>query len=399
MSINHSKEPCSDNPAVPEAGQAVTDGTEIVEKPCCCCAVGSKQAETVQTPPSTSEPWVVGTRDTPLGVIPQAGTELRLADHLGTWRVRWGIGRMRYKVDPGLYAVGRPTVESPVLVSANYKLSFDRLRSQLTGLNAWILVLDTRGVNVWCAAGKGTFGTNEIVGRVRANRLGEIVSHRTLIVPQLGAPGVAAHQVKNRTGFRVVYGPVKAAYLPAFLANGMKAAPEMRKVGFLLLDRIAVIPVELLHWAKWAFLIAACLIVLAGLGRDGYSWGRVAGTGVWSAFVFLVTWLGSTVLVPILLPWLPGRAFSAKGLWLGLVFLLMFAGYAALSRSALANWFSLAAWCLTIPTTASFVAMGFTGSTTYTSLSGVRREMRLAVPIQLACIIGGIVLWLAGRFV
>ena len=103
-------------------------------------------------------------------------------------------------------------------------------------------------------------------------------------------------------------------------------------------------------------------------------------------------------LVPVLLPWLPGRAFSVKGLWLGLAFLLMFAGYVALSHSALENWLSLAAWCLTIPTTASFVAMGFTGSTTYTSLSGVRREMRLAVPIQLVCIIGGIVLWLAGRF-
>ena len=305
---------------------------------------------------------------------------------------------MRYKVDPGLYAVGHPTVESPVLVSANYKLSFDRLRSQLTGLNAWMLVLDTRGVNVWCAAGKGTFGTNEIVGRVRANRLGEIVSHRTLVVPQLGAPGVAAHQVKNRCGFRVVYGPVRAADLPAFLAADMKATPKMRQVRFPLLDRIAVIPVELVHWAKWVFLIAACLIVLAGLGRDGYSWGRVAGTGVWSAFVFLATWLGSTVLVPVLLPWLPGKAFSVKGFWLGLAFLLMLAGYVALSHSALESWLGLAAWCLAIPTTASFVAMSFTGSTTYTSLSGVRREMRLAVPIQLVCIIGGIVLWLAGRF-
>ena len=228
--------------------------------------------------------------------------------------------------------------------------------------------------------------------------LGEIVSHRTLIVPQLRAPGVAAHQVKNRCGFRVVYGPVRAADLPAFLAAGMRATPEMRQVRFPLLDRIAVIPVELVHWAKWVFLIVACLIVLAGLGRDGYSWGRVAGTGVWSAFVFLATWLGSTVLVPVLLPWLPGKAFSVKGLWLGLAFLLMLAGYVALSHSALENWLSLAAWCLTIPTIASFVAMSFTGSTTYTSLSGVRREMRLAVPIQLVCIVGGIVLWLAGRF-
>jgi len=66
--------------------------------------------------------------------------------------------RMSYAISPGLYAVGNPTKESDVFVSANYKLSFDVLRRELKGFNAWILVLDTKGINVWCAAGKGTFG-------------------------------------------------------------------------------------------------------------------------------------------------------------------------------------------------------------------------------------------------
>lgn len=398
MNIEQSNKLHTSESTVPAMGQLVAGGIEIVEKPCCCCAVGTKQTEIVQQPPSTTAPWILKTLDTPVGAVPQVDTLLRLTDHLGAWRVRCGIGRMRYRIDPGLYAVGQPTPESPVLVSANYKMSFDRLRSQLTGIDAWLLVLDTKGVNVWCSAGKGTFSTDEIVGCVRANRLGEIVSHRTLIVPQLGAPGVAAHQVKNRCGFRIFYGPVRASDLPAFLAANMQATPEMRKVQFPLSNRIAVIPVELVHWAKWVFLIAALLIVLAGLGRDGYSWSRAVGIGVQSASLFAATWLASTVLVPVLLPWLPGKAFSVKGLWLGIVFLLMFAGYLTFSHSTLENWLSLTAWCLSIPTTASFVAMGFTGSTTYTSLSGVRREMRLAVPIQLVCIIGGIVFWLVERF-
>ena len=77
---------------------------------------------------------------------------------------------MDYRVEPGLYAVGSPTADSPVLVSANYKMSFDRLRSALPGVDAWILVLDTKGINVWCAAGKGTFGTDELVRRIEAAR-------------------------------------------------------------------------------------------------------------------------------------------------------------------------------------------------------------------------------------
>ncbi len=87
---------------------------------------------------------------------------------------------MDYAIDPGLYALGDPDRESPVLVSANYKMSFDDLRSALPGRNLWILVLDTKGINVWCAAGKGTFGTEELVKRIEASHLKEIVSHRSI---------------------------------------------------------------------------------------------------------------------------------------------------------------------------------------------------------------------------
>lgn len=343
--------------------------------------------------------WMVGSVPTPSGEVPCVSTTLRPADRLGAWRVRWGVGRMGYVVAPGLYAVGRATADSPVLVSANYKLSFDRLRAELAGLDAWILVLDTRGINVWCAAGKGTFGTDELVRRIEVVRLAEVVGHRVLVVPQLGAPGVAAHEVKRRSGFRVQYGPVRAQELPAFLAAGMKATPDMRRVHFRLGDRAAVMPVELVWSAKYALVVAATFFLLAGLGPGIYSWTRLAGAGLLSAAMILGAWAGSTVLTPILLPWLPGRALSAKGAWLGLVFLLGILVCARFYPAAFDSWFSLAAWCLLVPTVTSFMAMNFTGATTYTSLSGVRREMRVAVPIQAAAAVVGVTLWLIGRFV
>ena len=123
--------------------------------------------------------------------------ELTAKDRWGTFKVRWGVGRMNYKVDPGLYALGEPDADSPVLVTANYKLSFDALRSALPGRNFWILVVDTDGINVWCAAGKGTFSTEELVSRIESSGLAQLVSHRRLIVPQLAAPGVAAHRVRE----------------------------------------------------------------------------------------------------------------------------------------------------------------------------------------------------------
>lgn len=359
-------------------------GNCVSETSCCC---GPPQVvEVIQQPLCACQSWMDGSIQTPVAIAPLVRTDLRMSDILGGWKVRWGIGRMRYTITPGLYAVGQPDRDSPVLVSANYRLSFDCLRKELGGLNAWILVIDTKGINVWCAAGKGTFGTDEIVGRVKANHLDEIVSHRTLIVPQLGAPGVAAHEVTRRCGFRVVYGPVRAKDILDFLAAGMKATAEMREVRFRLADRAAVIPVELVYWGKWALLAAACLLLLAGLNRNGYSFDSVLTTGSASALAIIAAYLTGTAVFPVVLPWLPGRAFSLKGLWIGLVLLVMlFAAMPVLCN----NWQAVIGWILVIPAVTSFVAMGFTGSTTYTSLSGVRREARWAVPIQFVCVVLG----------
>ena len=91
-----------------------------------------------------------------------------LKTHLDHLAARFRIRRGKHRVTPGLYALGSPTPESPVFVSANYTLSFDALRSSLAGVDGYILVLDTHGINVWCAAGKGTFGTDELVNRSRS---------------------------------------------------------------------------------------------------------------------------------------------------------------------------------------------------------------------------------------
>ena len=134
-------------------------------------------------------PLVVGTVDTPAGPVPKVSTALKWTDRLGHWRARWGVGRMQSCVKPRLYAVGNPTGDSPVFVGANYKMSFDRLRAELAGLDAWILVLDTKGINVWCAAGKGTFGTDELIRQINSTHLPEIVSRKRVIVPQLPTSG------------------------------------------------------------------------------------------------------------------------------------------------------------------------------------------------------------------
>ena len=325
----------------------------------------------------------------------QVPSEYGWNERFGSWKCRLGVWRMHYVVDPGLYAVGVPDENSPVMVSCNYKMSFDRLRRELGGMDAWILVIDTKGINVWCAAGKGTFSTEEIVRRVDQFKLGEVVSHRELIVPQLGAPSVSAHHVRSVCGFKVIYGPVRAADIPAFMSAGKKATDKMRRVKFGLIDRIVLIPMDLMMGAKEAIFVAACLFILGGLSRSGYSSDQAMSIGGRSAGLFLGAFLWVAVLGPILLPYLPGRAFSLKGLWLGLLLvfeLVCFHNFPA------DGWLWAVAWILAIPAVTSFVQMNFTGASTYTSLSGVKREMRFAVPIQLACVVVASCLWVTDLF-
>nr|MBC8363321.1 acetyl-CoA synthase subunit gamma [Candidatus Desulfatibia profunda] len=179
--------------------------------------------------PSLKQPFVTGSINTPAGKVPQVSAMLNWTDRWGTFKARWGVRRMHYAVEPGIYALNRPTEQSPVLVTANYKMSFDCLRKALPGQDAWILVLDTDGINVWCAAGKGTFGTNELVARIASSSLDQIVTHRRLILPQLSGPGIAAFKVEKPRGSEAAKAPFRAAALRVFLATGLEAPTDMRK--------------------------------------------------------------------------------------------------------------------------------------------------------------------------
>jgi hypothetical protein len=338
---------------------------------------------------------VTGVVDTLAGPVPRVGTTWTWADRFGAWRVRWSIGRDDYKVDPGLYAIGAPDADSPVLVTANYKLTFDVLRRDLPGRDVWILVLDTRGINVWCAAGKRTFSTDELVRWVGGAKLSQVVAHQRLIVPQLGATGVAAHLVRKATGFRVTWGPVRSADIPAFLDAGMKATPAMREVTFPAADRLVLTPVEIVGTATYGWWAVPALFAISGFGPWLFSLDAAWHRGFAATSVFVAAALAGGLVAPLLLPWLPGRAFSVKGALSGLL----------VGLAVLALWdrpldgVTVVAVLLGIGALSSFIAMNFTGSTPYTSPSGVEKEMRRSMPWQAIAAAVSVVLWIGSAWI
>jgi hypothetical protein len=291
---------------------------------------------------------------------------------------RLGWNRGGHRVEPGLYRLGNPGKDSLVFASANYSLSFDALRSALNERDAWILVLDTKGVNVWCAAGKGTFGSDELVRRIETSGLADIVSHRKIIVPQLGAPGVSWPEVMRKSGFSVEYGPVRASDLPEYLKT-RTATRAMREVQFPLRDRIVLIPVEFVQVALPMIAAAVALYFLAG---------PVAALAPVAAV------LAGTVLFPALLPVIPTNDFSTKGFILGAVislpFSFVFAGIPALPLWAIATAGIIP--LLLIPAVTAYLALNFTGTTTFTSRTGVRKEIFRYIPAMVLMAGSGTVL-------
>jgi len=355
-----------------------------LDKPPCCgpatCTGGGEIDENV---PGFQQ-WL----ETPAGRVPQIASELRLADRIGGCKARWGIGRMHYIVPAGLYAVGAPDGDSQVVVTANFKMSYDLVRRSLAGKDVWLLVLETFGVNVWCAAGKGTFGTDELVRRIDASGLGRVVTHRRLILPILGAPGVAAHEVKRRSGFAISYATIRAADLPAYLDNSLQTTPAMRELTFSLYERLVLIPVEVVMALKPTAIIGGVLFLAAAL-LSGVS------TASWLLIAYMGAVFSGVAIAPLLLPWLPGPSFAGKGAMVGLVWSAV---YQFLPGAPSWHGVAVASLFFALPAVSAFYTLNFTGCTTYTSRTGVKKEMRLAMPVMGGAIVVSALLCVAGFF-
>ena len=205
------------------------------------------------------------------------------------------------KIQPGLYMLGNPDSKSPVLVTGNFDLTVRRLVKAINGrVHAWILVTDTAGINIWCAAGAGYFTAEKIMAAMKISRLEEIVSHRRLILPQLCACGVDGWKLRQESGWEVLWGPVRAIDIPAYLANQRQKTDEMRWVRFPLVDRLEMVTVALGFysllillpvWILWRVLFLPIIACLVGLS---YFYGIVH-------------------------PWLPGRDGLLKSIPLAII--------------------------------------------------------------------------------
>lgn len=327
----------------------------------------------------------------PKGNIKKIRTSLTKKDILGGVGIRLNINRNKYAIEPGLYAIGNPDENSPVLVSANYKFTFDKLRVVLANLNLWLLIIDTKGINVWCAAGKGTFSTQEILKAMKQTNLETVVKNRILILPQLGAPGVSAHIVTKYTGFKVIYGPIAAVDIPEFLQSGYETTPNMRKVKFTILDRAALTPVETIQNVKYFPLVVLLFLIINTLSYNNLNFLEMINLSMINSIPYLIAILIGTVFIPIFLPIIPFKSFALKGAVVGLIWSVITIYFSSTFLYA-DSLMLMTSNTLLLTSITSYLGLNFTGSSTYTSFSGVLKETIWAMPIVIGSSVLGVLL-------
>ncbi|MFQ6614272.1 MAG: HgcAB-like fusion protein, partial [Fidelibacterota bacterium] len=189
----------------------------------------------------------------------------------------------------GLVQIGHPDRKSPVFLTCNFQLTVERVKRSLTGLDCYLLVANSRGINVWCAATGGKFTNHDVISVLKTSGIETLVDHKRLILPQLAATGLEPAVIREKTGWRCLWGPVYARDIPAFIHQGYHKTREQSQVLFSGMQRLEMavmwaFPFSVISSAILIFFWPSAVLPLAGL-----LWGL--SLGIFAAFPWYERWL------------------------------------------------------------------------------------------------------------
>ena len=143
-----------------------------------------------------------------------------------------------FPVEPTLLKIGNPTKESPVFVTCNFNLTVKRVLKALEDIDCYLLIAPSNGINVWCGACGDDFHTDSVLSIIKTSGIDDLVSHRTLILPQLSAPGMDPLSIKKKSGWNVKFGPVYAKDIKSYIEQELNKSEAQRIVRFPIAKRI-----------------------------------------------------------------------------------------------------------------------------------------------------------------
>ena len=136
------------------------------------------------------------------------------------------LARMNIYSDPqrpmatkeGIYEIGGPGEDSPVLVTSNFSLTYFIVMGEIetSRVPAWLLVKDTEGLSVMTAWAAGKFVADAVAPLVKKSGIADKAKHKKLIIPGYAA-AISGELEEELPDWEIQIGPREAAHIPAFL--------------------------------------------------------------------------------------------------------------------------------------------------------------------------------------
>jgi len=126
------------------------------------------------------------------------------------------------QMNPGLYRVGNPDKNAPVLMTVNFSLTFFTLEGYLESsrIPCFMLIVDTEGLSVLTAVAAGKLSETLVRDSLKKFDVENEVAHRKLIIPGYASP--LSGRIEEATGWTVLVGPRDAAEIGEFLHEEWK---------------------------------------------------------------------------------------------------------------------------------------------------------------------------------
>jgi len=275
----------------------------------------------------------------------------------------------RVPIEPGIYQSGNPNKMSPIIVTANYEFTYIKVMRHLKELDAWVLCVDSNGINVWCAARGNDFGNKQLLEAVEATGIKNLTEAKTLILPQLSAGGVSIPQLPKKSEkfpFRIKYGPVWSKFIPQFIkAEGTRKPEHMKLAKFTLFHRIRAGITHTTFLFRKIFLLPLIVLIILFSAINWFN--KLWWIGE------LTLWILCTNLVIVLLFPLARftRRFIFKGIFFGIINIILFGGLSYLIHNSI--YYILWHICFYFWIT-FFSTMSFSGYTMTTSPREIQEE-------------------------
>jgi ubiquinone/menaquinone biosynthesis C-methylase UbiE len=298
-------------------------------------------------------------------------------------------------IEPGIYRSGNPDKNSPIIATSNYIYTYIKVMRALKGIDAWVLCVDSRGINVWCAARGGNFGVRELLEAVKATNIEELTNTRTIILPQLSAGGVDSRvlpQNSQEFPFKIKYGPVWAKNLPEYLETQPARKPEKMKIAkFSLKHRMRAGLTHLTFLLRKVFLWPLLGLLLVAFGLNTFSPLNISYINIGE----IIIWIGFTnLIIAGLFPIVNfTRKFLIKGLSFGILNVILLGSLTWIFYNSIVTILFFSPFFLWL---GFFCTMSFSGYTFATNPGEIQEEYPIFRDINLVLLVVSVILLLIG---